>query len=128
MKNMTFKEQIEKHKINPGDLASMCGVKEKTVLLYMQTNKPSKRMVAALEELLSTEHDPAKEKRATLFPATTKPHGRIVGLPLNKYLRVVELENGTKVTAKCKADKFNRKNLKVKLELQSGSYYVRSLV
>jgi len=125
---MTFKEQIEKHNINPGDLASMCGVKEKTVLLYMQTNKPSKRMVAALEEMIPAPPEQEQENEPAPESEPAELRGRITGIPLNKYLRFVELENGTKVTAKCKADKFNRKNLKVKLELQSGSYYVRGLI
>ena len=164
MSNMTFKEQIEKHNINPGDLASMCGVKEKTVLLYMQTNRPSKRMVAALEEMtageptriprpseaheavgpdfivtanladqgdeavqkaiddygaaLSKTHEwesytlsfhpyinagPAQESWKCFMPSPCRVHydgvvkdqkieGRITGLPLNKYLRIVELD------------------------------------
>ena len=126
MSDMTFKEQIEKHNINPGDLASMCGVKEKTVLLYMQTNKPSKRMVAALEEMIPAPPEQVEEEKPAPEPAELR--GRITGLPLNKYLRFVELDDGTKVTARCKADRHNRKNLKVKLELQAGVYYVRGLV
>jgi hypothetical protein len=60
---MTFKEQIEKNDINTSDLARMCGVKESTVLLYMQTNKPSKRMVTALEELIPDTPDPIQEDK-----------------------------------------------------------------
>lgn len=119
---MTFKEQIEKHDINTGDLASMCGVKESTVLLYMQTNKPSKRMLTALEELIPDAPEPVFRP---IEPASTELQGRIVGLPLNKYLRIVELDNGSRVTAKCKADKFNRKSLRVKLVMESGTYYIR---
>lgn len=130
---MTFKERLKESGITHEELAKAAKVKPSTIEVYANTNKPSHKTVAAFEKLLASRshssnnaHEEEAEKVGRLGEDDTAPPrlvGTIVKVPINPFLRMVQLESGEKVRAWCKKDLYQRKGVKVELELQSDRHY-----
>ncbi len=124
---MTFKEKIETNRIDPKALARAAKIKLSTIKVYMSTNRPSHKALAALEAFLPQGKDQGEEDE-NLDTSSSPLVGRIVALPPNGRLRLVDVPGKGTVKAWCKIDRYNRRGLTVRLREEGGKYYVKEQV
>lgn len=148
---MNFKETFKNSRWSVKQLAEESGLKPATVQGYISRNKPSQALLAAFDRL----EERAKQKQEETPTLSTQPSqvslckeeatqpkvappmrkleadqlsGTIVALPINQYLRRVELDSGEVITAECKKDKWRGNRQRVVLKKVGDRYYVRGLL
>lgn len=146
---MNFKETFKNSRWSVKQLAEESGLKPATIQGYISRNKPSQALLAAFDRL----EERAKHKEAPTLSTqpsqvslckeeATQPKvappmrkleadqlsGTIVALPINQYLRRVELDSGEVITAECKKDKWRGNRQRVVLKKVGDRYYVRGLL
>lgn len=127
---MTFKEQLDHYGITPEQVAEESGLKLNSVKIYAQMDRPSKRCQEALDKLIDNLPDTAHPQSVSSTgeeecPSSSPTCGLIVEIPRNQYMRIVKLDNGDRVKAWCKKDRYTRKGINVKVKLEMGKFYIK---
>jgi len=146
---MNFKETFKNSRWSVKQLAEESGLKPATIHGYISRNKPSQGLLAAFDRLeerakqkqaptLSTHPSQvSSRKEEAIKPKVAPPmrkleedqvSGTIVALPINQYLRRVELDSGEIITAECKKGKWRGNRQRVVLKKVGDRYYVRGLL
>lgn len=146
---MNFKETFKNSRWSVKQLAEESGLKPATIHGYISRNKPSQGLLAAFDRLeerakqkqaptLSTHSSQvSSRKEEAIKPKVAPPmrkleadqfSGTIVALPINQYLRRVELDSGEVITAECKKGKWRGNRQRVVLKKVEDRYYVRGLL
>jgi hypothetical protein len=136
---MTFKEKLIQSGITPAQLAEEVGCKEKTVEAYMKTNKPSKSILLALEDMLSLDNSPTEPTPVNGDPHVVSSPGTedgpssvpLVGMmkpmPNDRRARIVKLDNGWEVVAYLTPSSVSRRGAKVRLADEDGRLVIKDL-
>lgn len=148
---MNFKELFKNSRWSMKQLAEESGLKISTLHNYISRNKPSQALLAAFDRL----EERAKQKQGDTPKLSTQPSqvslrkeeatkpkvatpmreleaneftGTIVALPINQYIRRVELDSGEVISAECKKDKWRGNRQRVVLKKVGDRYYISGLL